>query len=116
MVKAKVIKERTRTKVPEPSSRLVTTPASTGSEREFREGRDNPERVAGDPTSYAFDPATKTFTFTYKPASGETRIVAPARVYPAGYAVDCGGCSYAIQGDELVIDKPGASTITLTAP
>lgn len=77
--------------------------------------RPYPERVAGDPTSYAFDPATKTFTFTYKPASGETRIVAPARVYPAGYAVDCGGCSFETQGDELVIDKPSGSTITLTA-
>ena len=40
----------------------------------------------------------------------------PSRVYPTGYAVDCGGCSYTMDGDELVIDKPGAGTITITAP
>ena len=77
-----------------------------------------PARVAGDPIAYAFDAATSTFTFTYTPdraLAAPTEIVVPARVYPNGYTVDCGGCVSETRGDELVITTPppGASA-TLT--
>lgn len=78
--------------------------------------RPYPERVAGDPIAYGFDPATKTFTFTWKPAHGETRIEVPSRTYPSGYAVDCGGCSYTMDGAELVIDSATTGSVTITAP
>jgi len=55
-----------------------------------------PERVAGEPESYAFDPATATFTLRFTPdasLAAPTVIVVPERVYPGGYAVDCGGCT-----------------------
>lgn len=70
--------------------------------------RPYPERVAGDPQSYAFDAATSTFTLTYTPHSMKqpTRIIVPARVYPAGFTVDCGDCQTSRDGDVVVIDKP----------
>ncbi len=78
--------------------------------------RPYPERVAGDPTSYAFDAATRTFTFVYRPRAMKqpTRIIVPARVYPQGFTVDCGDCMTSRDGDVLVIDRaPSSGTITL---
>lgn len=78
--------------------------------------RPYPELVAGDPISYAFDPASSTFTFAYTPDRGAvlpTELVVPDRVYPHGYRVDCGGCTFEMQPGRLVIDTPGDSTITL---
>ncbi|HSN27041.1 MAG TPA: cellulase family glycosylhydrolase [Kofleriaceae bacterium] len=78
--------------------------------------RPYPERVAGDPTSYAFDAATSTFTFVYRPRAMKqpTRIVVPARVYPQGFTVDCGDCATSRDGDVVVIDRaPSSGTITL---
>ena len=57
--------------------------------------RPYPERVAGDPISYAFDPMTSIFTFAYAPdakVSAPTEVVIPSRLYPQGFHVDCGGC------------------------
>jgi len=54
-----------------------------------------PERVAGDPVSYAFDAETSTFTLTYRPdrsIDAPTVISVPSRVYPGGYEVQCDGC------------------------
>ena len=54
-----------------------------------------PERVAGKLLSYAFDAATGTATVTFEPdASVEppTELSVPARLYPRGVQVDCGGC------------------------
>src|ERR1700738_2638407 len=58
--------------------------------------RPYPERVAGDPISYAFDAATKTFTLSYHAASiaAPTIVSIAPRLYPSGYVVDCGGCAY----------------------
>ena len=73
--------------------------ASDGSEKPELVGalvRPYPERVAGKPISYAFDAATSTFTFEYTPdrsVTAATEIVVPARVYPNGYTVECGGCA-----------------------
>jgi len=71
--------------------------------------RPYPERVAGDPVAYAFDEATRTFTLTYRPdrdVAAPTEIAVPARVYPGGFVVDCGGCAA----------DSGAAGVTLRTP
>jgi endoglycosylceramidase len=74
--------------------------------------RPYPARVAGDPIDWSFDGAV--FTLRYRPASGTTEIVVPARVFPNGYSVDCGGCAYEKAGDLLRITRAGGSTVTLS--
>jgi endoglycosylceramidase len=81
--------------------------------------RPYPERVAGDPISYAFDAATSTFTFTYMPraASQPTVIAVPTRSYPAGFHVECDGCTYHTDADALIVDSPptrSPAQLTLT--
>jgi endoglycosylceramidase len=71
--------------------------------------RPYPEKVAGDPISYAFDAPSATFTFSYAPnraATLPTEIVVPDRVYPSGYRVDCGGCRYQARPGRVVLDTP----------
>jgi endoglycosylceramidase len=71
--------------------------------------RPYPERVAGDPVSWSFDAASSTFTLTYRPnrsLAAVTVVSVPARVYPSGYAIDCGGCSASVQGGSLVVSTP----------
>ncbi len=68
-----------------------------------------PERIAGDPISYAFDAATSTFTLTYRPdrsIAAPTEISVPPRVYPMGYAVQCDGCESEEAGLVLRITAP----------
>jgi endoglycosylceramidase len=87
--------------------------ATDGSEKAILLGalvRPYPERVAGDPISYAFDAATSTFTFVYRPARSlavPTEIVVPVRNYPNGYQVECGGCVY---------EKASGTLLVTTAP
>ncbi|MGH7293638.1 MAG: cellulase family glycosylhydrolase [Polyangiaceae bacterium] len=72
--------------------------------------RPYPELVAGTPVSWSFDAPTATFTTTYHPdrtIAGPSVIVVPARVYPAGYSIACGGCSARVDCDTVVIDDPG---------
>jgi endoglycosylceramidase len=79
--------------------------------------RPYPARVAGTPGAYAFDPATKLFTFAYtaRPALQPTEIVVPARAYPGGYRVSCGSCEVAFAGDTVRIETvPGDVTVTIT--
>lgn len=79
-----------------------------------------PERVAGDPVSYAFDAASSTFTLTYRPdaaVTAPTLIAIPARVYPSGVTVSCDGCTSQQDGATLAITKPAAGesvTVTIT--
>lgn len=79
--------------------------------------RPYPALVAGTPTAYAFDAATRTFTLEYAPdssVSAPTRIIVPQRTYPTGYHVEC-DCTYESDGDELVITKaPGGRAATIT--
>ena len=68
-----------------------------------------PERVAGDPVSYAFDPSTSTFTLEYRPdrkIAAPTVISIPARVYPGGYSVKCDGCETNELDGALEITSP----------
>lgn len=74
--------------------------------------RPYPELVAGDPVSWAFDPATSEFTFTYRPDASNgapTVLSVPGSVFPAGYTVDCGGCKWSAGPGNLTISAPGAS-------
>jgi hypothetical protein len=67
--------------------------------------RPYPERVAGTPHAYAFDAGT--FVLTYTPSgTAPTVIAVPPRVYPAGYTVECDGCTYEVLPRELVITSP----------
>jgi endoglycosylceramidase len=81
--------------------------------------RPYPTLVAGTPASYAFDAPSSTFTFTYSPDRGAalpTELAIPARVYPNGYQVDCGGCASHVEPGALVIDTPPSgdpATITV---
>jgi endoglycosylceramidase len=78
--------------------------------------RPYPMRVAGDPGAYRFDAATRTFTFTYTPdlaITAPTELAVPARVYPDGYAVACGGCAARQEPGVLVIDAPAAGAGTV---
>ncbi|HEY5928146.1 MAG TPA: cellulase family glycosylhydrolase [Kofleriaceae bacterium] len=97
--------------------------AADGSEKPELVGvlvRPYPERVAGDPIAYAFDAATSTFRFEYTPdreLALPTEIVVPARVYPNGFAVACGGCANEQSPGLLRITTPpasGSATITIT--
>jgi endoglycosylceramidase len=80
--------------------------------------RPYPERVAGDPVSYAFDAATSTFTFVYKPNAGikaPTIVSIPPRIYPNGYKVDCGGCVFSqAAGGITITTAPSGDTATVS--
>ena len=81
--------------------------------------RPYPELVSGDPIAYAFDAPSSTFAFSYT-ARGTlpTEIVVPDRVYPRGYDVACGGCTFEVQAGRLVIHTPPTddpAEITLTS-
>ena len=78
--------------------------------------RPYPERVAGSPGAYAFDAASATFTMTYTvdtTVTAPTLISVPARVYPNGYSIECGGCTYEPTTGTLAITAPGGSPATI---
>lgn len=77
--------------------------------------RPYPRRVAGDPIAWTFDATSATFTFQYVPDRSlalPTEIVVPARAYPNGWRVDCGGCRFAQAGDTLTVGSPPATATT----
>lgn len=79
--------------------------------------RPYPSRVAGTLTSYAFDPNTKTATIRYTPDASikdPTEIIAPARVYPNGFDVACGGCAVAVSPGMASLTNVPASAATIT--
>ncbi len=70
--------------------------------------RPAPQLVAGDPISWAFDETTSTFTFRYHPSASiaaPTVLSVPTRIYPAGYAVSCGGCASAQTTGVLTVTR-----------
>ena len=76
-----------------------------------------PERVAGDPISFSHDRSTGLFTFAYRPdrtIAAPTIVSLPARAYPNGFSVDCGGCEQHVEANRLVITKPAeGDTVTV---
>jgi endoglycosylceramidase len=77
-----------------------------------------PERVAGAPVSYAFDATTQVFTLRYQPdasITAPTEISVPARVYPGGYQVECGGCkAEQAEGVLRVTGVPAGKEVVVT--
>jgi endoglycosylceramidase len=72
--------------------------------------RPYPERVAGDPISWAFDEGTSTFTLRYRPSasvSAPTLVSIAPRLYPHGYDFGCGGCQATVAPGTLTITAPG---------
>ena len=80
--------------------------------------RPAPDRVAGKPLGWSFDPATLVFTFSWE-ADGKitapTTIRIPARTYPAGYTVSCVNCKVVMGDDlELYTVHGTGSTVTIS--
>ena len=78
-----------------------------------------PLRVAGDPVSYGFDEKSGTFTLIFSPTAAitaPTLISVPARTYPKGYTVSCGGCTHAASGSGVlsITTPPSGSPATVT--
>ncbi len=76
-----------------------------------------PRRVAGDAVDYAFDSKTRVFTTSFAPVASitaPTELVAPARVYPSGFDVDCGDCAFERDGDVVRVTRvPAAPRVTV---
>ena len=89
--------------------------ASDGSEAQPLLGaviRPYPERVAGDPIAWSYDEGTSTFTLRYHPSASVTAptviSIAP-RLYPRGYAFECGGCQASVATGALLVTSPPPS-------
>ncbi|MHB8878099.1 MAG: cellulase family glycosylhydrolase [Myxococcaceae bacterium] len=81
--------------------------------------RPYPERVAGEPISYAWEEATGTFTLRYLPdpaLGGQTLLSVPARRYPGGFEVECGGCEEQRTAEGVLLGAPageGEATVVV---
>jgi endoglycosylceramidase len=79
-----------------------------------------PALVAGAPVGWSFDPASRRFELRWhadRAVVAPTVIIAPARVYPDGVSVDCGGCAVEIAGDEIHLTRvPGDPATAMIAP
>jgi len=80
--------------------------------------RPYPQRTAGKLLSYAFDASTRTATVRWEAdasVDAPTEIVVPARVYPSGVVVDCGGCTVEeAPGLVRLRAVPATSPVTVT--
>jgi endoglycosylceramidase len=73
--------------------------------------RPYPARIAGDPVDWRHDETSGALTLRWRPDRAialPTEIVVPARLAPAGVAIDCDGCAWSIAGDLVRIDAPPA--------
>lgn len=81
--------------------------------------RPYPARIAGDPVSWSYDDAARALSVSWRtdPAiTAPTVIIAPARVYPNGVTVECGGCTVDIAGDEVRLGAAGEITTATVTP
>lgn len=81
--------------------------------------RPYPARIAGEPVSWSYDDAARELEVAWQPdpaITAPTVIIAPARVYPDGVTVDCGGCTVDIVGDEVRLGPGGATTTAVVRP
>jgi endoglycosylceramidase len=77
--------------------------------------RPYPARVAGTLNGYAYDPAARTLTVRVSSeaaVTAPTEIMVPARVYPMGVKVECGGC--AVETGDGVVRLRGALPAMVT--
>ncbi len=87
--------------------------------------RTHPRAVAGTPTRWSFDPASRVFELRYSiaragggtfPSDSQTEISAPELVYPAGYAVSADGARVVSARRSAVVrlrSEPGARSVTV---
>ncbi|QES47619.1 endoglycoceramidase [Streptomyces venezuelae] len=73
--------------------------------------------VAGDPLTYAYDPATRTYTLTFRTrhtADGPTQITVPRDTYPGGYRVDVRGgkAGWKERGQTVTVNTRGRAGAT----
>ncbi len=86
--------------------------------------RPYPERVAGNPISYAFNPESREFRLDWTPSAtidAPTVIAVPPRLYPAGFQAEvagCASCRFGSAGNRLLVHAPSgrlqALRLTLT--
>jgi hypothetical protein len=81
--------------------------------------RPAPALVAGRPIAWTYDAASRTFELQWESdasITAPTVILAPARLYPSGMNVECGGCAVEIVGNEVrlgaVSGDPAIARIT----
>lgn len=81
--------------------------------------RPYPERIAGEPTGWDYDEATRTLTVSWRPdvtVHAPTIVVVPARVYPDGVAVTCDGCTAVVGDAEIAITSAAAAATVHVTP
>jgi endoglycosylceramidase len=81
--------------------------------------RPYPERVAGDPVSWSYDASSSTFSLTYDASAAiaaPTVISVPTRLYPNGYAVECGGCAWTRTAGSLSISAIAGPVVVTIRP
>jgi endoglycosylceramidase len=77
--------------------------------------RPYPARIAGEPLAWSYDETSRTLTVSWQPdaaITAPTVIITPARVYPNGVDVECGGCTALRSDGEVAIS--GGSSVTVT--
>jgi endoglycosylceramidase len=102
------------------------TPPNLRDDRLKELARAYPRRVAGTPTEFNFDAASRVFTLMYDTrsvsgaplaANAQTEIVLPVRHYPTGYSVTASGASVVSSaGDGILrlVNVAGAARVSVT--
>ena len=75
--------------------------------------RPYPSRVAGQLRSWEYDERARTLVVRMTGAAGVTEIVVPARAYPNGVTVDCGGCDAEITPGLVRLRTPPPGDVTV---
>lgn len=82
--------------------------------------RPAPVRIAGDPIAWTYDDVTRTLALTWTTdarITAPTVVAVPAKVYPNGVVVECGGCTVEEAPGEVRLGVIAAAeqTATITA-
>jgi hypothetical protein len=78
--------------------------------------RPYPQVVAGTPTAWEFDPASKVFTLRYAGRPGTTEVFVPELHFPDGYAVEVKGATVRspVRSRLLMLRTAGTGEVTVT--
>lgn len=81
--------------------------------------RPAPSRIAGKPHGWSYDPDTRVLEVAWLAdpvITAPTIVIAPARIYPEGVTVECGGCTVEVLGDELHLTGVAGEVTARIAP
>ena len=80
--------------------------------------RPYPERIAGEPRSWAYNEDSGVFTVEYSAQSDALSLLyVPARAYPAGFVVVCTSCSATVSGEVVELAAvAGADVVVVVRP